>query len=202
MQFHHIQPQHSGGPDETWNSIRLSISDHAKAHLLLFECYGNYYDQCAYALLLNQQTEAYEELRKEIQANMKRNKKGFYDSKLQSELGSRKKNRKPKARNELVIQALVKGFYLQNNSTNDIFIIKPNECESLSQVMDKWMKHPSMVQDIEKWQKQKTKYHKYTGLIKMLTGFIDPVTNKRIYSISNWRVGGLFLDYKPEISLD
>lgn len=202
--MHHIQPEHANGPNETWNLIRLSISDHAKAHLLLFECYQNYYDKSAYHFISHQQTEAYAALRKQIVADMKKNKKGFFDSDLQRNLASRKKSRKPKARKAEVVKALEKGFMLQNVETNEMILIKPFEFPSLVGVLDKWFAHPSMFEIQQKWLncKQKSSFPQYSALIRMLTGHIDFNTNKKVFSVSGWRIAGIFLDFRQEHYLD
>lgn len=36
---HHIIPRHLGGDNQKENIILLSVQDHAKAHLLLAECF-------------------------------------------------------------------------------------------------------------------------------------------------------------------
>jgi hypothetical protein len=202
--IHHIQPEHANGSNESWNQIKLSISDHAKAHLLLFENYQCYYDKSAYHFILHQQTEAYQALRLQIQINMKKNKRGFYDSNLQKNLGSRKKYRKPKSRKPEVVKALEKGFILQHGTSNEIILIKPFEFVSLVQVLDKWFTHPSMFEIQQKWQncKQKQKFSQYTGLVIMLTGHIDSKTNKKVLTVSGWRVAGIFLDFQYEDNLD
>lgn len=68
---HHIQPKHSNGSGESWNLILLSPEEHARAHKLLFQCYGNYYDKCAWHMLLKQKTETFKALRKQNQIKMK-----------------------------------------------------------------------------------------------------------------------------------
>jgi len=49
---HHIIPKHMGGTDDPSNLIELSVEDHAKAHLDLYEKYGNEYDRIAYESLM------------------------------------------------------------------------------------------------------------------------------------------------------
>lgn len=202
--LHHIQPEHANGSNKSWNLVKLSISDHAKAHLLFFENYKNHYDKSAYHFILHQQTKAYKALRHQIQTNMKKNKKGFYDSNLQKNLGSRKKFRKPKARKQEVVKALEKGFLLQHGTSNEIIVIQPFEFESLEKVLDKWFQHPSMFETLQKWQncKQKHKFSQYTGFLRMLTGHIDVKTNKKVLSVSGWRIVGIFLDFKYKDYLD
>ncbi len=52
--IHHIIPKHMGGTDDADNLVELSIEEHAKAHLKLFEEYGNKFDYIAYMALSNQ----------------------------------------------------------------------------------------------------------------------------------------------------
>jgi HNH endonuclease len=48
---HHIIPKHMGGTDDPSNLIELSVSDHAQAHLILYEQHGKKEDLCAYYML-------------------------------------------------------------------------------------------------------------------------------------------------------
>lgn len=48
---HHIVPKHMGGSDDPSNLVRLTIDEHAMAHLKLFEEYGKWQDLCAYKVL-------------------------------------------------------------------------------------------------------------------------------------------------------
>lgn len=45
---HHIIPKHMGGSDHPDNLINLTIKEHAEAHRLLYEKYGNEYDRIAW----------------------------------------------------------------------------------------------------------------------------------------------------------
>ena len=45
---HHIIPKHMGGSDDPSNLIKLTIEDHAKAHLKLYEEHGRYQDLMAW----------------------------------------------------------------------------------------------------------------------------------------------------------
>jgi hypothetical protein len=46
---HHIIPKHMGGTDDPDNLVDLTIEEHAKAHLELYETYGKWQDKVAYA---------------------------------------------------------------------------------------------------------------------------------------------------------
>lgn len=48
---HHIIPRHMGGTDDPSNLIELTVTEHAMAHLKLYEEYGKYEDLCAYLML-------------------------------------------------------------------------------------------------------------------------------------------------------
>ena len=92
---HHIVPRHMGGTDDPSNLVKLTVEEHAEAHLKLYEEHSKKEDLWAYQLLSNQIT--YEEgFAKVLTKNAydthekcKKNKSGRFDSKLQSELGKR-----------------------------------------------------------------------------------------------------------------
>ena len=45
---HHIIPKHAGGTDHPDNIARLTTTEHAEAHRLLYEKYGRWQDKTAY----------------------------------------------------------------------------------------------------------------------------------------------------------
>jgi len=51
---HHIIPRHMGGTNDPNNLIKLSVVDHAAAHLKLYEEYGKYEDWLAWKCLSGQ----------------------------------------------------------------------------------------------------------------------------------------------------
>lgn len=92
-EFHHILPKHSGGPDEKWNLVLLSIEDHAKAHKLRYQCYNQLADEYATRLKENSASIDFVRARQELGRETMRQKGiGFYNLVLQKELGSRPKN--------------------------------------------------------------------------------------------------------------
>lgn len=194
-QKHHIQPKHANGEDHPWNLLWLSVKQHAIAHLLLFRCYGNYFDYCAYCMMRNRQIAAHKALRTAIYLRMKEQQKGFWNSEFQRELGKRSKERKPYARNSYVLAALEKGFILENNLTKETVVIKPRECSSLQDVLSLWLNRPDMSKYYLEWinAEKKHNYHLYTSLSRSLTGHRDNQTNKSVYSVAGWRILGLFL---------
>jgi hypothetical protein len=50
--IHHIIPKYLGGSDDPNNLIELSIEEHAEAHRILYEQYGNIQDYCAWQGLI------------------------------------------------------------------------------------------------------------------------------------------------------
>lgn len=52
--MHHIIPKHAGGTDDPSNLIKLTIEEHAQAHLDLYEKNGDERDLLAYKFLLGQ----------------------------------------------------------------------------------------------------------------------------------------------------
>lgn len=48
---HHIIPRYMGGSDEPDNIVELTVEEHSKAHLELYEKYGNKEDLCAHYML-------------------------------------------------------------------------------------------------------------------------------------------------------
>jgi hypothetical protein len=95
-QKHHIIPRHSGGPDEDWNMVTLTVEDHAKAHELRWETYKDK----ASALSLDElalrglrgEFNTEEMIKKRVQLShhiQKTEKKGRWDAKLQSMLGKK-----------------------------------------------------------------------------------------------------------------
>lgn len=194
-QAHHIIPSHRGGPDQIWNMIKLTLDEHGIAHQLLYENYNTLQDLGASQMIRGQLNAGLETIRKIAQETMKKNKKGFYSSDLQSELGKRPKNRQPYARNEYIIAALLKGFNLEYTKTGQIVNIKPSECSSLVDVINKLMSEPQMENEQKSWDKciKKEKHYSITALTRTLTGHIDKQTGKSVYSFMGWRVLGINL---------
>ena len=92
---HHIIPRHMGGTDDPSNLVRLTVEEHAAAHLKLYEEHDKVEDLWAYQLLSNQLS--YEDGFKKVltknaydtHRKQKENGTGLYDSKMQSEKGKR-----------------------------------------------------------------------------------------------------------------
>ena len=128
------------------------------------------------------------------QERMRNEKTGFYNSALQRELGLRlKKPRKPYVRNVYVAAALSRGFTLEHTETLETVIIEPFECPNVVLVIDKLMFHPNMKKKREIWDlcENKEKAYGVSALTRILTGYVDKKTGKRIYSLMGWRVLGI-----------
>lgn len=196
QQIHHIQPKYANGSNEPWNLVKLSVKDHAEAHRLLYECYNNAFDLCAFYMMNGQSDEALAAMRKQNQVNMKQRKVGFYNSDLQRQLGRRPKRRKPYARNLFILNALKKGFILESIETKEQIVMEPFECSSLQEAVTKWMAHPEMESKRKAWlnteEKKRSQFYEYTALTRILTGHQDKKTKKVLYSVSGWRVLGIF----------
>ena len=48
---HHIIPKHMSGSDDPSNLVELTVEEHAEAHRLLYEQYGNWQDKIAWQAL-------------------------------------------------------------------------------------------------------------------------------------------------------
>jgi len=119
---HHIIPKHRFGSDEPFNIILLTTEEHIEAHKLLYSCYNYKEDKAAYQMLSGLIKDGQKTIWTLNQEKMKREKKGFFDPKLQKDLANRpKKARGPRARNEFVIQALYRGIILEHQETKTIF---------------------------------------------------------------------------------
>lgn len=52
--IHHIIPKHMDGSDDPNNLVKLTVEEHAEAHRILYEEYGNKFDHIAYLVLSKQ----------------------------------------------------------------------------------------------------------------------------------------------------
>ena len=192
---HHIIPSHMGGPDQPWNSILLTVEEHAEAHMLLYRNYACSQDLGASQMLNGQVTLGRQTIRRLATQTMIERNVSFYNRDVQRELGSRPKNRQPKARNIYVVSSLQKGFTLKHAQTGNVFTVQPNECSSLVYVMDKFMNHPLNTNKKESWEtiQKKEKHSVLTALTRILTGHIDSKTKKCLFSVNGWMFLGVNL---------
>lgn len=193
---HHIIPRHAAGQDVDWNLVPLLHSEHAEAHKLLFECYGNFFDLCAYKMLIGQTEEGKKAMWQANQNSMRERKVGFFDPKLQRILACRpQKQRKPYARSVYVISALQFGFILQSQKTGAKIEIYAKECLNIVSVINKWVSHPEMAYIRQQWldSPKKQGFALCSGLTRILTGHMDKKTNQAVYSIHGWILLGIFL---------
>lgn len=193
---HHIQPKHANGTDDPWNLINLTIEEHAKAHQLMYESYGNKYDKGAWLLMDGQTVEGRRAIWEQNQATMRENGVGFNDPATQRELATRPRNkRKPYLRNEYVKAALERGFILKSVATGATVEIKAGECATLHNVMDLWLSHPELKQQKEQWQQAPVKqsFSLYTGLTRIITGHVDKKTKKSVFTVAGWFIQGILL---------
>ena len=51
---HHIIPKYMGGTDDPSNLVELTVEEHAEAHRVLYEQYGNWQDRIAWLSLSGQ----------------------------------------------------------------------------------------------------------------------------------------------------
>jgi len=83
-ELHHIIPLHAKGPDVAWNLVRLSKSDHQRAHELLSKVYQSPCDLCALRFRQKHYRVAYQ-LRIQLSHFSQRvNQNGFWNSQTQS----------------------------------------------------------------------------------------------------------------------
>lgn len=91
--IHHIVPKYRGGSDDPSNLVKLTIKEHAQAHLDLYHQHGDERDLLAYKMLLGQITHAEarlaraklpktEEHKRKISEAVKGKKNGMYGKKL------------------------------------------------------------------------------------------------------------------------
>jgi hypothetical protein len=189
-EIHHIQPVYAGGLDQDWNKIILSFEDHTKAHLLLFECYGNSYDKAVFLMRTNQTAEAMLTIRKQNIENARQNKIGRFNSDLQRELGKRPKTRrKSYSRSEYISAALSRGtIWLHSDGTLLTLTGQNFVLEIVERLFDKSSNNLK-----QGFLKNKKKSYLYTGICKLLMGWFDEKKQKRLYSIGPWQLYGIFI---------
>lgn len=192
-ELHHILPTHANGPDIPENFICLSFEDHAKAHLILYEVYGSYYDLCAYKMLKGKTIEGAEALR---QANIEKNrkeKKGRFNSVTQAECGRKNKGvvKKPHAKLLTVAAALQHGMLWQHED-GTIVEISPGQCKGMTDVVNLLIF--GLPLDIRQdYLKKKSKHPFYCRVNRLISGNRGYKTNKTFFGAGPWRLLGVFI---------
>ena len=88
-EIHHIIPRCCGGPEYSWNKIRLLFSDHREAHAIRFQTYGEECDRLA-LLLGRNVTVQYRKDQLEESLRVRRERKvGIHDPAVQSASGKK-----------------------------------------------------------------------------------------------------------------
>ena len=193
-EMHHIQPLYAQKCDEDWNKIILSYDDHTKAHQLLFECYGNKYDQAVFLMRQQKGAEAMQAIRIQNVENARKNKTGRFNSELQSQLGSKpKKKRKLHSKSVFVTAALNKGT-IWSHLDGTVLTLKGqksviNVAEALFSKCSDSLK--------EGFLNNPNKSYLYTGTIRLLSGWFCKKTQRRTYNVGPWRLVGVLIDDVP-----
>ena len=92
---HHIIPKYMGGTDDPSNLIELTIEEHAEAHRLLYEQYGNWQDKVAWQGLLGLMS--HEQIMEEMYGARRGEGNNFYGKKHTDETKKKiSENRKGK----------------------------------------------------------------------------------------------------------
>jgi hypothetical protein len=199
FEIHHKIPRHANGPDIPENCIPLSYEDHTEAHKLLYEVYGNHYDFCAFNMRIGKTAEAHLAFRKGLVDQMKNRNQGRFNSENQRKCGLQNKGvvKKPHAKSKYVIAAFQKGMFWVSSTGQEIHI-PPGSMQSIGQLADKLLfafseKHQ------QNYTSSRTRSYIYVGLNKLVSGWRDPKTNKCIFRVGPWKLGGLYID--PEFFL-
>jgi len=88
---HHIEPKHSGG-DPNGEVVVCTIRDHARAHFIRFQVYGEIYDLCAYYGLVNKTDKFEKSIREKIIATNRERNNGMFNPEWQRMMANRPKS--------------------------------------------------------------------------------------------------------------
>lgn len=100
MEIHHIIPLACGGPDQDWNRIKLTYSDHTQAHSIRWETYKEENDSRSLKFRSNiSETERKEYLERSLETRRKL-KVGIHNPTVQSDLGKRGGAKQTQAKRE------------------------------------------------------------------------------------------------------
>lgn len=147
IQKHHIIPRHIGGPNRTWNLVRLTVSEHREAHRLRWETYNNQADELALRFMQEEHNTpeliaARVALSHEYQRT---NQIGRWNSEQQSRLGRIGGSRQTQAKREKFREKLsvpVKNFLDRGStwyhkSTMKHITFAPNELFLVTDLLEK-----------------------------------------------------------------
>lgn len=194
FEIHHKIPKYANGPDVPANLIPLSHEDHAFAHKLLFENYGNYYDLCAYKMRLGLSEEAHVALHKGRIQQMYEKGQGRFNSSNQRKCGLQNKGvqKQPHTRNPFIKKAFQNGMFWINKETLEIVEIPAGSMVSVQQLTE-CLLYAFSEEQKNAFQIKGTKSYVYCGINRILAGERNKKTNKALFAIGPWRLGGIFI---------
>lgn len=192
-ELHHIVPTYANGPDIPGNMILLTIEDHAKAHYLLYQFYGNHYDLCAYLMRVGKTKEAIIAMQKANFEKMKREKLGRFNSENQRKCGQKNKGVRKKAhvKNCFVAAALKRGMIWAHEDSK-VVEISPGSCQGMTEVVNMLLFGFSEKQK-QNFREKQSKSYIYSGILKLISGHRDLKTKKCIFRVGPWRLVGVFI---------
>lgn len=180
-EFHHILPLYANGPNKKWNLIQLSVHEHQMAHQLLYDVYKNTEDLCALRFRKKKHSEAYK-LRIQLAHQAQRlNKKGFFNSNMQSENGKKGGKAKSLKKRLSYIKKLSPEWktVLSNESrwlyvqTKTVILIKPFECLLPQDVAIKLLTHQPFQEN-------------YKAKLQSFTSNLSCIVRKQRKKASGW----------------
>jgi hypothetical protein len=193
FEMHHKIPKHVGGSDIEENLLPLSYDDHTHAHKLLYEVYGSHYDFCAWNMRIGKTAEANAAFRQGVVNQMRTLKQGRFDSENQRKCGQKNKGivKKPHTKNKYIAAAFEKGMFWVLNTGEEVHI-PPGSMQSVSQLTEKLLfgfdeKHQ------RHFETHGVRSYPYVGINKILSGWRDSKTNKCMFCVGPWKLGGVFV---------
>jgi hypothetical protein len=194
FEIHHKIPKYSNGPDVPANLIPLSHEDHAIAHKLLFENYGNYYDLCAYKMRIGLSEEAQVAFQKGRIEQMREKGQGRFNSKNQRKCGLQNKGvqKQLHTRNPFIQKAFQNGMFWICKDTHEIVEIPPGSMVSVQQLTERLLYAFSEEQK-NAFRTKGTKSYPYCGINRILAGERNKKTNKALFATGPWKLGGIFI---------
>ena len=116
IEIHHIIPLACGGPDEDWNRMELSYSDHTQAHAIRWGTYKEENDSRSLNFRSNiSETDRKEYLARSLETRRKQ-KVGIHNPTVQSDLGKRGGAKQTQAKREAMESKLSPEFVAARNA--------------------------------------------------------------------------------------